>query len=48
MGAIYSRYKRVGDTAMDETFFPILWTAEGHRSPFIRAYLEHGWRGARH
>ena len=48
VGAIYSRYKRAGDTAMDETFFPILWTAEGHRSPFIRAYLEHGWRGARH
>ena len=32
---IYSRYKRVGDEHMDESFFPILWTAEGRRSSFL-------------
>ena len=26
---IYSRYKRVGDEAMDESFFPVLWTEGG-------------------
>jgi len=45
VGAIYGRYKRAGDTTMDETFFPILWTEAGHRSRFIDAYLEKGWRG---
>ena len=36
---IYSRYRRVGDLAMDESFFPILWTHEGYRSPFLASYL---------
>ena len=45
VGAIYGRYKRVGETAMDETFFPILWTAAGHRSSFIERYLAGGWGG---
>ncbi|MEG3437754.1 phytanoyl-CoA dioxygenase family protein [Pannus brasiliensis CCIBt3594] len=35
---IFGRYKRVGDTMMDENFFPILWTAEGYRSPFLADY----------
>ena len=26
---IYSRYQRVGDDAMDESFFPVLWTENG-------------------
>ena len=46
VGAIYGRYKRVGETAMDETYFPILWTGSGHRSSFIESYLTHGWGGA--
>lgn len=46
VGAIYGRYKRVGETAMDETYFPILWTGSGHRSAFIESYLAHGWGGA--
>lgn len=37
-GYIYGRYKRVGDTAMDENFFPILWTQEGYRTPFLQEY----------
>lgn len=46
IGPIYGRYKRVGDTAMDETFFPVLWSESGYRSPFIEAYLARGWRGS--
>jgi ectoine hydroxylase-related dioxygenase (phytanoyl-CoA dioxygenase family) len=28
----YSRYRRVGDLSLDESFFPIVWTREGRRS----------------
>ena len=35
VSAIYSRYKRHGDDTMDESFFPILWTADGYRTPFL-------------
>lgn len=35
---IYSRYHRVGDDSMDESFFPILWTESGHRSAFLERY----------
>lgn len=37
-GYIYGRYKRTDDLDMDETFFPILWTEEGYRSPHLAAY----------
>ncbi|MBD2258715.1 phytanoyl-CoA dioxygenase family protein [Pseudanabaena sp. FACHB-2040] len=37
-GYIYGRYKRVGDTTMDESFFPILWTQNGYRTPFLQEY----------
>ncbi len=36
---VYSRYKRAGDTRMDESFFPILWTRDGYRSGWLRDYL---------
>ena len=45
VGAIYGRYKRAGERAMDETFFPILWTGAGDRSAFIERYLAEGWGG---
>ncbi len=32
---IYSRYKRAQDDAMDESFFPILWTRTGYRTPHL-------------
>ena len=32
---IYSRYKRIQDDTMDESFFPILWTRTGHRTPHL-------------
>jgi ectoine hydroxylase-related dioxygenase (phytanoyl-CoA dioxygenase family) len=34
---IYSRYRRVDDDTMDESFFPILWSRNGHRSRFLDA-----------
>jgi ectoine hydroxylase-related dioxygenase (phytanoyl-CoA dioxygenase family) len=39
---IYNRYKRVGDSAMDESFFPILWTAAGGRTAFLDDYMRRG------
>jgi ectoine hydroxylase-related dioxygenase (phytanoyl-CoA dioxygenase family) len=39
-GYIYGRYQHFGDTTMDETFFPIMWTRDGHRSPSIAHHLE--------
>ena len=38
-GAIYSRYKRLGDNIIDENYFPVLWTRDGYRTPGIDAYL---------
>ena len=32
---VYSRYKRHGSNEMDESFFPILWTADGYRTPWL-------------
>jgi ectoine hydroxylase-related dioxygenase (phytanoyl-CoA dioxygenase family) len=31
----YSRYRRVGDLALDESFFPIVWTRDGGRSKWL-------------
>jgi ectoine hydroxylase-related dioxygenase (phytanoyl-CoA dioxygenase family) len=43
---IYNRYKRVGDDTMDESFFPILWTRSGDRTPFLDDYLREDRRAA--
>jgi hypothetical protein len=39
-GYIYGRYQRRGDQTMDENFFPILWTQDGYRTPFLQDYCE--------
>lgn len=39
-GYIFSRYRRLGNLQMDESFFPILWTPEGYRSPIVAAYCQ--------
>jgi ectoine hydroxylase-related dioxygenase (phytanoyl-CoA dioxygenase family) len=31
----YSRYRRRGDLALDESFFPVIWTASGYRTPWL-------------
>jgi len=38
VSSIYSRYHRVGDDTMDESFFPILWTHSGYRTAYLEAY----------
>ena len=37
-GFIFSRYRRIGDPAMEESYFPILWSEEGYRTPFLEKY----------
>jgi len=32
---VYSRYRRVDDMTMDESFFPIVWTRDGRRSAWL-------------
>jgi hypothetical protein len=32
---VYSRYRRVGDTSMDESFFPVVWALDGGRSAWL-------------
>jgi len=32
---VYSRYRRAGDTTMDESYFPIIWTRDGCRSRWL-------------
>jgi ectoine hydroxylase-related dioxygenase (phytanoyl-CoA dioxygenase family) len=34
---VYSRYRRIGDTSMDDSFFPVVWTADGGRSSWLGA-----------
>lgn len=45
---VYSRYKRAGDSQMDEAHFPVLWHAETGASRFIEPYVtgEIPWHGA--
>jgi len=38
VGYIFSRYRRLRDDNLDESFFPILWTSDGYRSPMAIAY----------
>jgi ectoine hydroxylase-related dioxygenase (phytanoyl-CoA dioxygenase family) len=32
---VYSRYRRVGDATMDESYFPIVWTGDGRRTAWL-------------
>lgn len=43
-GYIYRRYQRTGDSAMDESFFPVLWSRTGHRTDWIEGYFDNGRR----
>lgn len=43
-GYIYRRYQRTGDSSLDESFFPVLWSREGTRTRWIEGYCETGWR----
>jgi ectoine hydroxylase-related dioxygenase (phytanoyl-CoA dioxygenase family) len=37
---VYSRYRRVGDMTLDESYFPILWTRDGRRTKWLDALPE--------
>jgi phytanoyl-CoA hydroxylase len=45
-GCIYRRYQKTGDPSPDESFFPLLWSRSGHRTAWIEAYCDTGWRTA--
>jgi ectoine hydroxylase-related dioxygenase (phytanoyl-CoA dioxygenase family) len=36
---VYSRYRKVGDTTMDESYFPIVWSRDGGRSDWLDTEL---------
>ncbi len=39
---VYARYRRYNDTSMDESFFPILWTRDSYRTPWLDDYVARG------
>ena len=39
-GYIFSRYQKIGSTEVDESFFPVLWTKEGYRTPMTNEYCK--------
>ncbi|QQS13102.1 MAG: phytanoyl-CoA dioxygenase family protein [Rhodospirillales bacterium] len=43
-GYIYRRYQRTDDPTLDESYFPILWSRHGHRTPWIDHYCATGRR----
>jgi ectoine hydroxylase-related dioxygenase (phytanoyl-CoA dioxygenase family) len=43
-GYTYRRYQLTGNSELNESFFPVLWTTEGHRSNWIEKYLSDGVR----
>jgi phytanoyl-CoA hydroxylase len=45
-GYIYRRYQRTGDPALDESYFPVLWSRSGRRTKWIESYCESGLRHA--
>ncbi len=38
-GPIYGRYKRLADDVLDENYFPVIWRADGYRTPGIETFL---------
>ena len=41
-GYIFSRYKRIGSNELDESFFPIVWSASGYRTAMADHYCYAG------
>jgi phytanoyl-CoA hydroxylase len=40
VNAVYSRYRRVGDLALDDSFFPVVWSRNGRRSAWLDRFAE--------
>jgi len=36
---VYSRYRRPGETEIDEAFFPVLWSVDGYRTEWVDRYV---------
>jgi ectoine hydroxylase-related dioxygenase (phytanoyl-CoA dioxygenase family) len=43
--SVYSRYRRPGETEMDEAFFPVLWSEGGYRTEWVDGYVTGGGGG---
>lgn len=39
-GYIFDRYRRQGELAIHESYYPILWSQDGYRTPFLRDYCQ--------
>jgi hypothetical protein len=40
-GYIFNRYRNImGDMTLDESFYPILWTPDGYKTPFVDDYCQ--------
>ncbi|MEO1620428.1 MAG: phytanoyl-CoA dioxygenase family protein [Cyanobacteria bacterium J06632_3] len=37
-GYIFERYRMRGSLKLDESYYPILWSADGYRTPFLEEY----------
>jgi 2-oxoglutarate-dependent dioxygenase len=37
---VYSRYRRVDDLSLDESFFPVVWTRDGYRTEWLRRLVD--------
>ncbi len=43
-GYIYRRYQLTGDSRLDDSFFPVLWSRDGRRTGWIDGYCQTGRR----
>ncbi|MEM9265249.1 MAG: phytanoyl-CoA dioxygenase family protein [Cyanobacteria bacterium P01_F01_bin.13] len=37
-GYIFERYRRMGSLDIDESYYPVLWSQDGYRTPFLTDY----------
>lgn len=37
-GYIFDRYRRINDLTLDDSFYPVLWSETGDRTPFLKDY----------
>ncbi len=42
-GFIFSRYRRISDLALEESYFPLLWSEDGYRTEFLEDYCGDAW-----
>jgi ectoine hydroxylase-related dioxygenase (phytanoyl-CoA dioxygenase family) len=37
---VYSRYRRADDMSLDESFFPVVWSSDGYRTPWLDGLMD--------